>query len=158
MRLEVGQRGIAELSLERGETVRVYPGTVITLDGPGSSLELDSGKVWCLVELAAVPFVVKTDLAEARVVGTSFVVERAPSGETNVRVMKGQVQVKKLERKEKLLVKSGWKTRVARDKPLGPPQRYGPGTDRSEWDRAVDELWRDIKRAFRKAKEFFEDD
>jgi ferric-dicitrate binding protein FerR (iron transport regulator) len=155
-RLEVGKRGIAELSLKRGGIVRVFPDSALSLTGPGSGLDLGRGKIWCMVEPSTAPFTVFTDIAEIRVVGTSFVVDRRRSGETEVRVLEGKVEVKNIKRKEKVLVGSGSKTRVAQGEPPKPPRRYSPGRDRSDWDRTVDELWRDIKRAFRKVKKYFE--
>ncbi len=78
-KLEVKKGGIAELTLERGGTVRVFPGSMLSLSGPGERLDLDRGKVWCLVENTGAPFVVQTDIAEVRVVevrGARLVVEQ----------------------------------------------------------------------------------
>ncbi|MBN2498970.1 MAG: FecR domain-containing protein [Deltaproteobacteria bacterium] len=152
-RLEVKKNGIAELSLERGGIVRVFPGSSLTLSGPGERIQLDRGKIWCLVERAGNTFAVQTDTARVRVVGTSFVVERQRSGETEVRVMRGEVEVEDSGKRGSIRIKGGWKTRVSPGNPPGPPRRYNPRRDRSDWERFLDELLRGIRRAVKKVKD-----
>jgi hypothetical protein len=153
--LAVEKKGFAELALARGGTVRVYPQTALSLSGPGERVDLGLGKVWCIVKPSDKPFVVRTDIAEARVVGTSFVVERERSGDTEVRVMKGEVEVKNVKKKEKVRVRSGRKTRVAADRPPSPPRHYDPDDDESQWDAFLRELKRGVKRAIKDIQEFF---
>jgi hypothetical protein len=154
--LAVEKKGFAELALARGGTVRIYPRTVLSLSGPGELVDLGTGKVWCIVRPSIRPFVVKTDVAEARVVGTSFVVEREKSGGTEVRVMKGEVEVKNVRKEKKVRVKGGTRTRVAADQPPAPPSRYDPEEDESQWDAFLRELKLGVKRAIRDIREFFE--
>jgi ferric-dicitrate binding protein FerR (iron transport regulator) len=153
--LAVEKKGFAELALARGGTVRIYSRTVLSLSGPGELVDLGMGKVWCIVKPSTRPFVVKTDIAEARVVGTSFVVEREKNGETEVRVMKGEVEVRNVNQEEKVRVRGGRKTRVAADQPPTPPRRYDPEDDESQWDAFVRELKLGVKRAIRDIQEFF---
>lgn len=153
--LAVEKNGFAELSLARGGTVRIYSRTVLSLSREGDLVDLGLGKVWCIVGSTNRPFVVRTDVAEARVVGTSFVVEREKSGETEVRVMKGEVEVKNVDQEEKVRVGSGKQTRVAADQPPTPPSRYDPDEDESQWDAFVRELKLGVKRAIRDIQEFF---
>jgi hypothetical protein len=154
--LAVEKSGFAELALAQGGAVRIYPRTVLSLSGPGERVDLGMGKVWCIVKPSGKPFVVRTDIAEARVVGTSFVVEREKSGETEVRVMKGEVEVQNVEKEEKVRVRGGSQTRVAADQPPSPPRRYDPEDDESQWDAFVRELKRGVKRAIRDIQEFFD--
>ena len=153
--LAVEKRGFAELMLARGGTVRIYPRTILSLYGPGERVDLGMGKVWCIVKPSGMPFLVRTDVAEARVVGTSFVVEREKSGETEVRVMKGEVEVKNVNKEKKVRVRGGSRTRVAADQPPSPPRRYDPKDDESQWDAFLRELKRGVKRAIRDIQEFF---
>jgi hypothetical protein len=137
-KLEVGRGGFAELSLQRGGSVRVYPESSLSLSGPGELLELSSGKVWCLVEPGAVlfkaPFTVRTDVAEVRAIGTSFLVERRQSGETDVRVAKGVVEVEDIRTGEAVLIEGCYKTRITPGSSSNPPGRYSPKHDRSDWN------------------------
>ncbi len=154
--LAVEKRGFAELVLARGGTVRIYPKTVLSLSGPGERVDLGIGKVWCIVKPSGMPFLVRTDLAEARVVGTSFVVEREKSGETEVRVMKGEVEVRNVNKQKKVRVRGGSRTRVAADHPPAPPRRYNSEDDESQWDAFLRELKRGVKRAIRDIQKFFD--
>jgi ferric-dicitrate binding protein FerR (iron transport regulator) len=154
-KLAVEKRGFAELLLVHGGKVRIYSRTALSLSGTGERVDLGIGKVWCIVKPSAKSFVVRTDVAEARVVGTSFVVERERDGDTEVRVMKGEVEVKNVKQEEKVRVRSGKRTRVAADKPPTPPRRYDPEDDESQWDAFVRELKLGVKRAIRDIQEFF---
>ena len=153
--LAVEKSGFAELALAQGGAVRIYPRTVLSLSGPGELVDLGMGKVWCIIKPVGKPFMVRTDVAEARVVGTSFVVEREKSGETEVRVMKGEVEVRNVEKEEKVRVRGGSRTRVAADQPPSPPRRYDPAEDESQWDAFLRELKRGVKRAIRDVEKFF---
>lgn len=137
-RLAVGPGGFAKLSLQRGGSVRVFPGSTLSLSGPGEVLELSSGKVWCLVEPSgawfADAFTVKTDIAEVRVIGTSFLVERRQSGETDVRVAKGVVEVRDIGTGEAVRIEGCHRTRVISGSSPYPPGRYSPKFDRSDWN------------------------
>lgn len=154
--LAVEKRGFAELMLMHGGKVRIYSRTVLSLSGTGEVVDLDLGKVWCIVKPSNRAFVVRTDIAEARVLGTSFVVERERDGETEVRVMKGEVEVKNVDKEKKVRVKGGTRTRVAADSPPTPPRRYDPDEDESQWDAFVRELKLGVKRAIRDIQEFFD--
>lgn len=153
--LEVGKKGFAELLLVRGGKVRLYSRTALSLSGTGELVELGLGKVWCIVKPATVPFVVRTDVAEVLVLGTSFVVERERDGDTEVRVMKGEVEVKNVTQEKKVRVKGGTRIRVAAGKPPSEPRHYDPDDDESQWDAFVRELKRGVKRAIRDIQEFF---
>ncbi len=155
-KIEVGSRGVAELSLMRGGKVRVFPGSALSLSGPGERLDLAGGRVWCLIDPGGGPFAVRTDSAEARVVGTSFVVERRPSGETEVRVMEGEVEVEDAGARGTVRLQGGQKTRVAPDQPPGQPHRYNPRRDRIDWERFLRRIRRGIERAVREVRDFVE--
>jgi FecR-like protein/putative zinc finger protein len=138
--IAVGRKGIAELKLTRGGTVRVFPGTLISLSESGDQLNLEAGRVWCMIEKRSAAFYVRTDTAEAWVVGTSFVVERKETGETDVRVMKGTVVVNDRRRPAPVLVGSRQKTTVTPDSPPSRPVAYVPRKDKSDWDKFVEAL------------------
>lgn len=141
VKLAVGRGGFAQLSLQQGGSVRVFPGSTLSLSGPGEILELASGKVWCLVDPVhipfAIPFMVKTDTAEVRSIGTSFAVEILPSGETDVRVAKGVVEVRETRSGDAIRVEGCYETRIAAGNPPSPPGRYSPKHDRLEWNAVV---------------------
>lgn len=143
VKLEVGRGGYAELSLKRGGSVRVFPESTLILSGPGELVELSSGKVWCLVDpvnaLFDVPFMVKTDLAEVRAIGTSFVVERRKSGETDVRVAKGVVEARDIKTGDAVLIDGCYEARIAPGGSKPSPDRYSPKHDRSDWNAVLGE-------------------
>lgn len=143
VKLEVGPGGFADLSLKRGGSVRVFPESTLILSGPGELVELSRGKVWCLVDPVNVPFdipfMVKTDVAEARAIGTSFVVERRQSGETDVRVAKGIVEVRDLITGEAVQIDGCYKTRIVPGGSKPEPGRYSPKYDRSDWSSVLGE-------------------
>lgn len=140
--IAVGHKGIAELKLAQGGTVRVFPGTSVSFSESGNRLNLATGRVWCLIKKRTAAFYVRTDTAEAWVVGTSFVVERKDTGETNVRVMKGTVVVNDRRRPAAVLVGSRQKTTVTADEPPSRPVAYAPRKDKSDWDKFVETLVR----------------
>jgi hypothetical protein len=134
VKLKVGHGGFAKLSLRRGGSVRVFPETTLSLSGPGELLELSSGKVWCLVDPADAPFMVKTDIADVRAIGTSFVVERRPSGETDVRVAKGVVEVRERKTGDAVRIEGCHEARIFPGSSPPAPDRYTPKHDRSDWN------------------------
>jgi len=145
--IEVGQGGIAELTLVRGGAVRVFPGTRLLLFGKGDGVLLSGGKVWCLVKSGGRPFLVRTDVAEAVVLGTSFLVEENQAGETDVRVVEGTVEVRNVEGGEAVRVQGGRQTHVAAAAPPNPPRRYDPDPDISDWE----SFWREFTDGFKRA-------
>jgi ferric-dicitrate binding protein FerR (iron transport regulator) len=106
----VGLHGLAEIDVVRGGRVHLYPGTHVALSARGELVSLEQGKVWCQVDKGKGRFAVRADRAEARVLGTSFVVERAASGDTDVRVIEGTVEVEDADRRGKVRVKGGQRT------------------------------------------------
>lgn len=141
VKLAVGPGGFAQLSLKQGGSVRVFPDSTLSLSGPGEILELAGGKVWCLVDPVhvpfAIPFMVRTDTAEVRSIGTSFAVEILPSGETDVRVAKGTVEVRETRSGDAIRVEGCYETRIAPGNPPSPPDRYSPKHDRLEWNAVI---------------------
>src|SRR5262245_55700725 len=95
----VGVHGLAEIVVVRGGRIRLYPGARVALSARGEVVSLAAGKAWCQVDKARGSFAVRTDRAEARVLGTSFVVDRAASGDTDVRVIEGTVEVEDADRR-----------------------------------------------------------
>lgn len=143
VKLEVGREGFAELSLKRGGSVRVFPESTLTLSGPGELVELSGGKVWCLVDPVDVPFdipfMVKTDLAEIRAIGTSFIVERRNSGETDVRVAKGVVEARDIKTGEAVEIDGCHEALIVPGGSKPSPGRYSPKHDRSNWNAVLGE-------------------
>ena len=149
--VEVAQGGAMEIALERGGRVRLFPGVRMALTPRGEVVELEAGKVWCEVDRTGGVFAVRTDTAEARVLGTSFVVEKQKAA-TEVRVVSGSVEVEDARRRGRVLVKGGQKTRVAPESAPAAVSRYA-GEDRIEWERLV----RSLGRGFRKGIEALKD-
>lgn len=143
VKLEVGPGGFAELSLKRGGSVRVFPESTLTLSGPGELVELSGGRIWCLVDpvnmLFEVPFTVKTDLAEVRAIGTSFIVERRKSGETDVRVAKGVVEARDIKTGEAVQIDGCHEARIVPGGSIPSTGRYSPKYDRSDWNAVLGE-------------------
>ncbi len=153
----VAEGGVAELSLERGGRVRVFPGTELSLEPRGSTVNLVRGRVWCDVERNGDGFRVRTADAEARVLGTSFVVEADPGKATEVRVVHGVVEVEDREGKGKVEVKAGQKSQVRAGQAPGPVRRYTPEEDTGMWDRLLRAIGRTIETVVRKAGEIIGD-
>ncbi len=144
--LDVGTEATAVVKTKLGTELRVYPNSRYRLNAAESELELARGKVWCLVKPGQGGFVVRTVEARASVLGTSFVVDRRKEGRTEVRVMKGKVEV--VGRKGKaVLVEAGQRTRVAVASAAEKVKTYIAKQDRSEWRRFWQRLGRDISRA-----------
>ncbi len=151
--IEVPPGGAMEIAVERGGRVRLFPGTTVTLSPRGEIVDLASGKVWCEVDHTGGVFAVRTDMGEARVLGTSFVVDRQGEGTTEVRVMSGAVEVEDAHRRGRVVVQGGQKTRVARDRPPAAVTRYSSDEDRLAWEK----LFREIERGIRKGVKALED-
>lgn len=144
--LDVGTKATAVVKTRLGTELRIFPNSRYRLNRAESELELARGKVWCLVKPGQGGFVVRTVEARASVLGTSFVVDRRKEGRTEVRVMKGEVEV--VGRKGKaVLVKAGQRTRVAVASAAEKVKTYIAKQDRSEWSRFWQRLGRDISRA-----------
>ena len=143
--LAVGKSGAVELQLVRGGRVRLFPETRVVLGPRGEAVELRSGRVWCDIDPGLGGFSVRTDNAVARVLGTSFVVERESSGATDVRVLSGAVQVQDSGQRGEVVVHGGQKTEVRAEAAPSPVSHYDPSDDLSAWDW----LWRSIGRFLR---------
>ncbi|MDF1561621.1 MAG: FecR domain-containing protein [Deltaproteobacteria bacterium] len=143
-RLETAGKGAGELELRAGGasgSLRIYPGTTLVLTD-ASEVQLERGRVWSRVEPGPAGFKVKTPEGEARVVGTSFVVEHEEESGTEVRVMKGVVDVHAKGKAVK--VQALERTRIARGAAPEPPTRYDPRSDRMDWSR----IWQSIVDGF----------
>ncbi|MBS2029093.1 MAG: FecR domain-containing protein [Deltaproteobacteria bacterium] len=143
--IAVGKSGAVELQLVRGGRVRLFPETRVVLGPRGETVELRSGRVWCDIDPGVGGFSVHTDNAVARVLGTSFVVEREASGATEVRVLSGAVQVQDSGHRGEVVVHGGQKSEVRAEAAPSPASHYDPSDDLSAWDR----LWRSIGRFLR---------
>jgi ferric-dicitrate binding protein FerR (iron transport regulator) len=124
--------------------VKIYPGATLRFDARGENVDLGLGRVWSSVEGGRGSYSVSTDRAVARVLGTSFVVERTVEGETDVRVIKGTVEVEDRERRGKVRVNASQRTRVGRSGAPSAPRHYASEGDANDWER----FFRDIGRAF----------
>ena len=147
--------GFAEFKLVRGGTVRAFPGARLSMRSGGEKVILDVGKVWCDVEGGKGVFLVRTPQSEAKVVGTSFVVEHTENGASEVRVMEGTVNVTATKGRGRVQVKSGHKTRVVEGAPPSKPTHYSTKQDRLDWDPFLKRLWKDIKDATKDLKKDF---
>src|SRR5262249_49704680 len=107
------------------------------------------------VEKGRGAFVVRTDRAEARVLGTSFVVDRAAGGDTDVRVIEGTVEVEDAERRGSVRVRGGQRTHVGARAAPSPPRRYDGHSDSDEWKRFFAEIGRALDDAFKHLKDAF---
>ena len=152
--VEVSPRGLAEVVLERGGHLRVFPRTSLTLAARGEIVDLTRGKVWCEVEGGRGTFRVRTAEGEARVIGTSFVVERA-AGRTEVRVMRGAVEVEDARQRGRLRLRGRQRTRLAAGRPPEPPRHYAPSSDSDSWRRLHTAILRVVKDAKRVIKRTF---
>ncbi|MFN7133766.1 MAG: TonB-dependent receptor plug domain-containing protein, partial [Myxococcales bacterium] len=150
--------GVGALALDyRGGSVRVFPNTVLSLSPRGSEVRLLKGKVWCEIERVGEGFRVRTADAEARVIGTSFVVEAQPGKATEVRVVHGEVEVEDLQGRGRVAVRANEKSRVPAGEAPSPVTRYSPQEDVSAWERLLRDLGRAIERGLRRAGEFIGD-
>lgn len=151
----VGVHGLAEIDVVRGGRVRLYPGAHVALSARGELVSLEQGKVWCQVDKGRGRFAVRTDRAEARVLGTSFVVDRAASGDTDVRVIEGTVEVEDTDRRGSVRVKGGQRSQVVQRSAPSEPRSYDGHSDSDEWKRFFDEIGRALDDAFRQLKGAF---
>jgi ferric-dicitrate binding protein FerR (iron transport regulator) len=145
-KIHVGDKGAAELEVARGGRVKLYPGADAELGRRGENVDLRLGRVWCEVDHDHGAFTVTTDRGVARVLGTSFVVERTRDGETDVRVMKGTVEVEDRERAGKVRVEANHRTRIGRSGAPSPSRHYSADGDRNDWEK----FWNDLGRFFEK--------
>lgn len=144
--------GQAELDLGRGRVVQVFPHTRVRFAPSGKMPELAEGRVRCKVERGKGSFEVRTAEAVARVLGTSFVVERDPDTHvTEVRVAEGEVLVTSVDRPDSpLRVKAGRKTKVLAGQAPERPKQYDPDSDQRQWNlgwltRAIKRGWQGFK-------------
>lgn len=148
----VGAEGVAELELVRGGRARLFPGTRLKLAARGEVIALDDGKVWCDIEPQRGRFAVQTERGEARVLGTSFVVEKLPgaAADAEVRVMSGVVEVEDIGHRGIVRVKEGQRTRLLSGVAPGRPLHYDAQGDRLDWEQAWRRLGREVERTLRK--------
>ena len=151
----VGPHGLAEIDVVRGGRVRLYPGTHVALSARGELVSLEQGKVWCQVDKGKGRFAVRTERAEARVLGTSFVVDRAASGDTDVRVIEGTVEVEDADHRGSVRVKGGQRAQVVAGAGPSEPRSYDGHSDSDEWRRFFDEIGRALDDAFHQLKGAF---
>lgn len=151
----VGVHGLAQIDVIRGGRIRLYPGAHVALSARGEIVSLNQGKVWCQVDKGRGPFAVRTERAEARVLGTSFVVDRAGSGDTDVRVIEGTVEVEDADRRGTVRVRGGQRTQVVARSAPSEPRSYDGHSDSDEWKRFFEEIGRAIDDAFKQLKGTF---
>lgn len=160
-RLEVPRTGLAELALDRGGRVKIFPGTRVVVGRRGEIVQLEAGRIWCQLDRNGRPFAVRTDQGEARVLGTSFVVEHAKGDETEVRVLEGTVAVEDNAHRGTVKVHGGQKTQLRPRAPPTPPQSYAEH-DRSDWAAGlrslVEKIGRGVGKAFHDLKDAIERD
>lgn len=148
--VRVAGEGMAELDLVRGGHLRVFPRSRLSLTPRGEVVVLAGGKVWCEVEADRGRFVVQTDHGQARVLGTSFVVDKPAGSETEVRVISGVVEVEDQARRGVVRVRAGQRTRMLREGPPASATAYDSGRDRAELEQALQQLGREIERGLRR--------
>lgn len=146
----VGAEGLAELELVRGGRVRLFSNTRLKMTPRGESIELLSGKIWCEVESGRGRFMVRTERGEARVLGTSFVVDRAAVGDTEVRVLSGIVEVEDAAHRGIVRVTGGQRTRLLDGEAPARALRYDTQADLDAWEQSLRKLGRDVERTLRK--------
>jgi ferric-dicitrate binding protein FerR (iron transport regulator) len=142
--LHVAAGGHAEVALERGGRLRLYPQAQARVAGR-DEVDLAGGRVWCQIDPGHGGFRVHTDEADARVVGTSFVVERQ-ADRTDVRVMSGAVDVQDAGKRGVVRVKARERTRVEKRTAPSRVKRYAPEGDSGDWDHLVADIRRALKR------------
>jgi hypothetical protein len=149
-RLMTGADGLAEVELVRGGRVRLFENTRLKLAPRGESLELEAGKIWCEIESGRGRFFVHTERGDARVLGTSFVVEKSTDGDAEVRVLSGIVEVEDAGHRGIVRVKESQRTRLLLDSAPARISRYDAQADLDDWAQALRKLGRDIERKLHK--------
>ncbi len=153
--LSTATRGLLKLTLESGGSMRLFPGTEARLMDGGRTVVLDIGRVWCQVEASDDPFVVRTPSGEARVLGTSFVVEHTPDGRTDVRVITGRVEVTDVEERGRVEVPAGRRSQVVKGEPPSRPRPYDSDADQVEWESLWSRILDALQRALEGARDVF---
>lgn len=148
-------KGLAELTLLRGGTVRLYPGSAVKLAAQGTTVRLLRGTIWCQVQGDKGFFQVRTNDGVARVLGTSFVVEKSPQV-TEVRVIRGQVTVSDSAGQGQVTLQSRQRTQVRANRLPDPPVQYSPGGDISIWEKFLKELLKTIEQGVRDGVQMLE--
>jgi len=149
-RIMTGADGLAEIELVRGGRVRLFANTRLKLAPRGESIELEAGKIWCEIESGRGRFFVHTERGDARVLGTSFVVEKSMSGDTDVRVLSGVVEVEDAAHRGIVRVKEAQRTRLLIESAPARVLRYDPQADLDDWAQALRKIGRDIERTLHK--------
>lgn len=144
--LQVEGAQMAGLETPAGHRVKIRPGSRYRLMDSGRVLELAHGKVWCQVTPKRGGFEVHTPEARARVLGTSFVVERFAEARTEVRVLQGRVEVAGRKGKAQL-VAAGQRCAVAAGEAARAIRKMPDTQQRSEWKWFWDRLGRDFSQA-----------
>ena len=150
--ITIAPDGAAELALERGGRLKLYPGAALRLLPRGAAVELLAGRLWCEVDHTGAGFAVRTGEGEARVVGTSFVVERQREGSTEVRVMSGTVEVEDAGHRGVLRLAERQRSTLSRGESPAPASRYSPQQDRGDWEGLFRELGRKLSRGMKELK------
>jgi hypothetical protein len=140
--------GLAEVPLARGGQLRLFPGARARLIAE-QRVELEAGAIWCQLEPGGGEFLVRTALAEVRVLGTSFVVEQRADRSSEVRVMSGQVEVTARQGGQRVRLRADQKTAVLPDRSSAAVERYRPEADRQAWERVRARIRRALERAER---------
>lgn len=148
--LAVGPEGLAELELVRGGRLRLFANTRLKLTPRGESMELLSGKIWCEVESGRGRFIVHTERGDARVLGTSFIVEKSATADTEVRVLSGIVEVEDSAHRGIVRVTSGQRTRLRDGDAPARVVRYDAQSDLDAWEQSLHKLGREVERTLRK--------
>lgn len=148
--LTVASSGLAELQLECGGRAHLFPGAQITLSPRGDTVEVGTGKVWFEVAKESGPFTVRTDSALVRVLGSSFVVERVPNGDTEIRVAAGEADVEDLGHRGAVVVRRAQKAMVRVGSAPSALSSYRPEDDLSAWSRFWKQLGGQFDRALSK--------
>lgn len=146
--IRVKKGGMLELSLVRGGTVRVFPGSALALGARGETVELRDGKIWCLPDEGKGRFEVTTKTATVRVLGTSFIVD-ATAERTDVRVVSGRVEVVDRGARGRVTLARDESTRVEMGRPPTPPRRADVNDDTREWHRFFERLLDDLARSMK---------
>ena len=143
--VEVDDDGVLELSVERGGTVRAYPGARFALGERGETVVLDAGKVWCLVDAGKGSVEVSTKAALVHVVGTSFIVESRADDTTDVRVVSGKVDVTDGEERGKVSLTADQGTHVALGTAPEAARRVSTSRDVADWQHFLDRVLKQLQ-------------